>query len=83
MEKTCFVHRIRHYLKDNVPTWDKGIEVHETDESALQSFHAYLGAYAYGHSAETDYVSCAVTNIDGTYIIQPATWKAAVQPVAE
>lgn len=54
MEETkFFLHQIKH--TNNV--FDKGIVVKETFEAAKQSYHAYLGAYAYGQSAETDFVS--------------------------
>ena len=47
----------------NGGTFDKGIEVKDSMEAAKQSYHAYLGAYAYGHDASTDYVACYI--VDG------------------
>ena len=76
MNEAYFMHRIRHYLKDGVPTWDKGIEVHEKKGAAQQSYHAYLGAYAYDHDANTDYVYCYVTDIYGGQVETPVTWIA-------
>lgn len=60
MEK-FFLARIKH----TNGTWEKGVEVHDTLDSARQSFHAYLGAYGYGHDAGTDYVQCAILDING------------------
>lgn len=68
-EEKFFMHRI----KRANGVFDKGIEVKDTYEAALQSYHAYLGAYAYGKSAETDYVSCLITNMGGQKEMQE-TW---------
>lgn len=49
VEEVYFMHRIRH----TKGVWDKGIEVkadgtsRENFEAAKQSFHAYLGAWAF------------------------------------
>lgn len=69
-----FMHRIKHdSTKEGSAAWDKGIEVHATEESANQSYHAYLGAYGYGHDANIDFVSCEIT--DGMGRIRMAeTW---------
>lgn len=66
-----FMHRIRHTNE----VWDKGIEVKETIEGAKQSYHAYLGAYAYGHDNNTDFISCMISDDDGV-IRMNETWKA-------
>ena len=69
MVNAYFMHRIKHDTsKEGSAAWDKGIEVHATLESAKQSFHAYLGAYAYGHSASIDYVSCEITDVFGNVL---------------
>lgn len=65
-----FLHRIRHYQKNGEWIWDKGIEVKDAEGAdnlgaARQAYHAYLGAYAYGHDATTDYVACYITNLSG------------------
>lgn len=52
-------------IKRTSGTWEKGVEVHNTLDSARQSYHAYLGAYGYGHDANTDYVQCAILDING------------------
>lgn len=44
-------------------TIEKGVVVKDTLDAARQSFHAYLGAYGYGHDANTDYVMVEI--IDG------------------
>ena len=63
MEK-FFLSQIKHKIKDNTEIWEKGIVIKNTPDEALQSFHAYLGAYAYGHEVGTDYVCCEVTDIN-------------------
>ena len=80
-----FLHQIKH--NKNTGAWDKGIVVKSstTDnnfESVKQSYHAYLGAYAYNHDPATDYVSCKITDIYGT-VIRPfeETWIGV--PVVE
>lgn len=42
---------------------EKGVVVKDTMDAARQSYHAYLGAYAYGNNADTDYVLVQI--IDG------------------
>lgn len=54
-------------------TIDKGIVVKDTFEGAKQSYHAYLGAYAYGQNANIDYVSCEITDVYGTRMMDE-TW---------
>ncbi len=46
-------------------TYTKGVVVKDTLDAARQSFHAYLGAYAYGNDPTVDYVSAHITGIDG------------------
>lgn len=45
--------------------FEKGCVVKDSLEDAKQSYHAYLGAYAYKHDPNTDYVQCIITNIRG------------------
>lgn len=76
-----FLHQIKH----TNDAYDKGIVVKETFEAAKQSYHAYLGAYAYGQQTQTDFVSCMITDDLGT-ILMGETWKAPVpepEPVVE
>jgi len=44
MENKFFLHQI----KRTNNSFDKGVVVKDTYEAALQAYHAYLGAYAYG-----------------------------------
>ena len=74
MENKFFMHRI----KRNNAQWDKGIEVHDTYDAAKQSYHAYLGAYAYGHNEGTDFVQCIITDMIGAELMKE-NWRA-VQP---
>lgn len=82
---TFFFHRIRR--TNNV--YDKGIEVKAENaaeanyEAAKQAYHAYLGAYAYGHDANTDYVQCMITDTSG-HVMMAETWiKAEPEPNEE
>lgn len=56
---------------------NKGIVVADTLDAARQGYHAYLGAYAYGHDANTDFVSCMITDSYGN-VLNPfcETWNA-------
>lgn len=78
-----------HQIKRTNNAFDKGIVVKdlprqagESDEdlskrnyeAALQGYHAYLGAYAYGQSATTDFVSCEITDLSGIRLMGE-TWK--------
>ena len=72
-----------HQIKRNGSTFTKGIVVADTYDAALQGYHAYLGAYAYGHEANTTFVSCEITDMSGAKLIGE-TWKAPEEePVAE
>ena len=70
-----------HQIKRTNGTWDKGIVVKDTLDAAKQSYHAYLGAYAYGNNADTDYVQCQVTGLGGLVVAGlEETW---IKPEAE
>ena len=73
MENKFFLHQI----KRTSGAYTKGIVVNDTFEAAKQGYHAYLGAYAYGHDASTDYVSCMITDMSGA-VLTPfsETWQA-------
>ena len=49
--------------KDGI--FEKGVVVKDTLDDARQSYHAYLGAYGYGHDANINYVNCMIIDIDG------------------
>lgn len=75
-----FMHRIRHTATDD--TWDKGIEIHDSQESATQSFHAYMGAYTYKNKVGADYVQCEVTDMGGNRL-EFEIWDRRVIPEPE
>lgn len=60
MEKVFLVQ-----IKHTNNTWEKGVVVKDTPDAARQSYHAYLGAYGYGHDATTDYVACYIIGDTG------------------
>ena len=72
MENKYFMHRI----KRTSDTFDKGIEVHDSYESAKGAFYAYMGAFAYGRAQDTNvnFVSCEVTDMTGVRLIAD-TWS--------
>ncbi len=49
-------------IKRTNGTIEKGVVVKDTLDAARQSYHAYLGAYGYGHDASTDYVAVYILN---------------------
>lgn len=58
-----------HQIKKTNNTYDKGIVVKDSLDGAKQSYHAYLGAYAYDHDPNTDYVSVMISNDDGAILL--------------
>ena len=52
-------------IKRTSGTIEKGVVVKDSLNDARQSFHAYLGAYGYGHDANTDYVAVYIFGTDG------------------
>lgn len=80
MENKFFLHQIKH----TNGVYDKGIVVKETFDAAKQGYHAYLGAYAYDHDANTDYVSCMITDaISGGMVLMQETWIKPEETPAE
>ena len=62
MEEKFFMHRIK---KEN-GAYTKGIEVHDTLDSAVGSFHAYMKqGYNNPNNPNLTFVSCKVTDIVG------------------
>lgn len=53
---------------------EKGVVVKDTLDDACHSFHAYLGAYAYGKDAATDYVMTYILNSEGLGL-KGEVWK--------
>ena len=72
MENKFFLHEV----KRTNGTFTKGIVVADTYDAALQGYHAYLGAYAYGHESGTDFVQAMITDMSGA-ILMEETWKAS------
>lgn len=54
-------------------TIEKGVVVKDTLDAAKQSYHAYLGAYAYGNNKDTDYVMVEILDGKG-FGIQGEFW---------
>lgn len=69
-------------IKRTNNTIEKGVVVKDTLESAKQSYHAYLGAYAYGNNTETDYVAVYIVNAQGVRLMWEV-WEKTVQPEPE
>lgn len=72
-----FLHQIKHNKTND--TWDKGIVVKADPEKnneseVLQAYHAFLGAYAYGHDPNIDYVHCMIEAADGRRVPLEETW---------
>ena len=55
-------------IKRTNNTIEKGVVVKDTADAARQSFYAYLGAYGYGHDANTDYVAVYIIDASGLCI---------------
>lgn len=66
-----------HQIKQTNNAYDKGIVVKETFDAAKQSYHAYLGAYAYDHDPNTSYVSAMISNEDGA-ILMNENWRTII-----
>ena len=67
MQNVYFVSQAYHNKTND--TWTKGLVVKSDPEKdneaeALQAYHSYLGAYAYGHAPEIDYVFCRLIAAD-------------------
>lgn len=71
-----------HEIKRTGGEISKGIVVADTYDAARQGYHAYLGAYAYGHEANTDFVSCMITDMYGA-VLMAETWNAPTPTAQE
>ncbi len=78
-ENYFFMHRAR---RTN-GVFDKGIEVKESYDGAKQSFHAYLGAYAYDRHDGTDFVQCIITDMSGTELMKENWLSTKPKPAPE
>ena len=63
--------------------YDKGVVVKDNLIAARQSYHAYLGAYGYGHDANTDYVQCEIISMSGEICDAMIDNRIAVEPESE
>ena len=64
-----------HQIKRTGNVFDKGIVVKDSYDAAKQSYHAYLGAYAYGNNPDTDFVQVEITDATGARLMAE-TWTA-------
>ena len=69
-------------IKRTKGTVEKGIVVKDDIDSAKQSYHAYLGAYAFGNNKDTDYVQVGIINGAGLHM-QGEVWEREVIPEPE
>lgn len=73
-----FLVQVKHNKTSDV--WEKGVVVKSTPENnnrdaALQGYHAYLGAYAYKHDPNTDYVYTEVIDAKTGLPIIKELWE--------
>lgn len=61
---------------------EKGVVVKDTLDETQQSYHAYLGAYAYGKDANTDYVLVQILDAKGLGL-KGETWEKPVEESQE
>lgn len=64
-------------VKQTNGTMEKGCVVKDSADEVLQSFHAYLSAYAYGHDPNTNYVYVEAVNEEGIEL-DKKKWEAQV-----
>ena len=76
MENKFFLHQI----KVTNGTIEKGIAVKNTLDEALQSYHAYLGAYAYGQNEGTTFVDVMITEELSQTILMRDQWIKQTEP---
>lgn len=55
---------------------EKGVVVKDSYDDACQSYHAYLGAYAFGKDTNTDYVLVQILDDKGLGM-KGEVWKKA------
>lgn len=67
-------------IKRTKGTIEKGVVVKDTLDAAAQSYHAYLGAYAFGNNADTDYVMVQI--LDGKGLgLKGEVWEQKAAPI--
>ena len=70
-------------IKRTNGNYEKGVVVKDSLAEARQSYHAYLGAYGYGHDANTDYVACYIIDMAGLMTDSMIDNRIPVVPVEE
>lgn len=79
MVNKFFMHKARMAGNEII---DKSTEAHDTYDSAKQSMHAYLGAYAYGHEKDITFVQAFITDKTKHEPLMGETWNAPeIEPV--
>ncbi len=61
---------------------EKGVVVKDSLDAASQSFHAYLGAYAFGNNKDTDYVMVQILDSKGLGL-KGEVWESNMVSQAE
>ena len=79
MKNVYFVTQAYH---NKTNTWSKGVVVKadpnvDNEAAALQTYHAYLGAYGYGNNADIDYVYCRITAANNSREPIEEEWDAS------
>ena len=77
MQNVYFVEQIQHNKTTGL--WTKGVVVKnaegkDNEAAGLQTYHAYLGAYAYGNDPDIDYVRCRFEAADDSREPLEETW---------
>ena len=67
-------------IKRTNGTIEKGVVVKDTYDAAAQSYHAYLGAYAFGNNKDTDYVMVQILDSKGLGLKGEYWEKQTVEP---
>ena len=62
--------------------YEKGVVIKDNYDAAQQSYHAYLGAYAFGHDANTDYVLVQIID-DQAMVLDWKVWDNRPKEVLE
>ena len=69
-------------VKRTNDTIEKGVVIKDSYDDACQSYHAYLGAYAYGKDANTDYVMVQILDSKGLGM-KGEVWEKTEEPIEE
>lgn len=79
VEEKYFLMQAKH--TNNV--WEKGVVIKDTVDEAEQAFHAYLGAYAFNHDPNTDYVLAHISNVNDACIDSKVWQKIQTEQTEE